>query len=58
MDAPLQARLCRLLARAFDGVRYDTGDRLGFIDATLAFALKRPELQKSVRELLQKHLKT
>jgi UTP--glucose-1-phosphate uridylyltransferase len=46
----------RLLAYAFDGVRYDTGDRLGFIDATLAFALKRPELKAGVRELLQKHM--
>jgi UTP--glucose-1-phosphate uridylyltransferase len=47
----------KLLAYAFDGVRYDTGDRLGFIDATIAFALKRPELRDGVRELLQKHLK-
>lgn len=47
----------RLLAHAFEGTRYDTGDRLGFIDATLAFALKRPELRHGVRELLQKYLK-
>jgi UTP--glucose-1-phosphate uridylyltransferase len=45
-----------LLAHQFDGTRYDTGDRLGFIDATLAYALKRPELAGSVRELMRKHL--
>ncbi len=46
----------KLFAYRFDGIRYDTGDRLGFIDATLAFALKRPELASGVRELMQKHL--
>lgn len=46
----------KLLAYQFDGTRYDTGDRLGFIDATLAFALRRPELAAGVRELMQKHL--
>jgi UTP--glucose-1-phosphate uridylyltransferase len=45
-----------LLAHAFDGTRYDTGDRIGFIDATLAFAMKRPELADAVRVLMQKHL--
>jgi UTP--glucose-1-phosphate uridylyltransferase len=47
----------RLLAHAYQGTRYDTGDRLGFIDATLAFALKRPGLRSGVLEILQKHLK-
>lgn len=51
------ARRERLLAYAYEGVRYDTGDRLGFIDATVAFALKRPELRAGVMEILQKHLK-
>ena len=43
----------KLLAYAFDGVRYDTGDRLGFIDATLAFALKRPDLADAFRRYLE-----
>lgn len=47
----------RLLAYQFEGIRYDAGDRLGFIDATLAYALKRPELAPGVQELLKKHLK-
>lgn len=52
----LLAERDRLLAYQFEGDRYDTGDRLGFIDATLAFALKRPELAAGVRELMRKHL--
>ncbi|MBS1962274.1 MAG: UTP--glucose-1-phosphate uridylyltransferase GalU [Bdellovibrionales bacterium] len=46
----------KLFAYAFDGTRYDTGDRLGYIDATLAYALKRPELAADVRALMKKHL--
>ncbi|MCM2322241.1 MAG: UTP--glucose-1-phosphate uridylyltransferase GalU [Oligoflexia bacterium] len=46
----------KLLAYQFEGTRYDTGDRLGFIDATLAFALRRPELAEGVRQIMTKHL--
>ena len=46
----------RLLAYQFEGKRYDTGDRLGFIDATLAYALKRPELVDGVVSLMKKYL--
>jgi UTP--glucose-1-phosphate uridylyltransferase len=46
----------KLLAFQYEGDRYDTGDRLGFIDATLTFALRRPELAPGVRALLEKHL--
>ncbi len=53
----LLAQSEKLLAYVFEGTRYDTGDRLGFIDATLAFALKRAELAPSVLELMQKHLR-
>jgi UTP--glucose-1-phosphate uridylyltransferase len=52
----LLARREKLFAYQFDGIRYDTGDRLGFIDATLAYALKRPELAPGVREVMKKHL--
>ena len=45
-----------LMAYQFEGTRYDTGDRLGFIDATLAYALKRPELAESVYGLMTKYL--
>lgn len=52
----LLAQREKLYAYVFEGTRYDTGDRLGFIDATLAFALRRPELAGGVRELMKKHL--
>lgn len=45
-----------LLAFEFEGTRYDAGDRLGFIDATLAFALRRPDLADGVRGLMRKYL--
>jgi UTP--glucose-1-phosphate uridylyltransferase len=54
----LLAQRDKLYAYAFEGTRYDTGDRLGFIDATLAFALKRPELAPGVRALMEKHLQS
>lgn len=46
----------KLFAYEFDGTRYDTGDRMGYIDATIAFALKRPDLKEDMKKLLQKHL--
>lgn len=45
-----------LIAYEFDGIRYDTGDRLGFIEATIAHALKRPELRKGVKRIVKKFL--
>lgn len=45
-----------LLAYLFDGRRYDTGDKLGFIEATVAFALKRPDLADGVRKILSEYL--
>ena len=51
----LLAQRERLLAYRYEGTRYDTGDKLGYIDATLAFALRRPDLAEGVRELLKKH---
>ena len=35
-----------------DGVRYDTGNPLGLIRATLHFALQRPELAAGLREII------
>lgn len=32
----------------FEGIRYDVGDKFGFIKATVDFALDRPELKDSV----------
>jgi UTP--glucose-1-phosphate uridylyltransferase len=52
----LLAQREKLLAYQYEGTRYDTGDRLGFIDATLAFALRRPELAPGVLEIMEKHM--
>ncbi len=45
-----------LLAYLFDGRRYDTGDKLGYIEATIAFALKRPDLADGVRKILAEYM--
>jgi UTP--glucose-1-phosphate uridylyltransferase len=42
-----------LLGYRFEGDRYDAGDRLGYLRANIAFALKRPELAEPLRALLR-----
>ncbi len=37
----------------FDGVRHDAGDKLGFLIATVEFALKRTELEPKFKEYLR-----
>jgi len=37
----------------FDGVRHDAGDKLGFLKATVQFALKRPDLGGPFRDWLK-----
>ena len=41
-----------LYACEIDGVRHDTGNKPGFLRATVYFALRRPELAASLREYL------
>lgn len=50
-----------MYAYNFEGRRYDVGDKLGFLEATVDFALKRQELKdvfpeylKSVNDKLEK----
>ncbi len=38
----------------FEGKRYDAGDKLGFLKATVEFALKRPDLGGPFREYLNR----
>jgi UTP--glucose-1-phosphate uridylyltransferase len=40
----------------FQGTRYDCGDRVGFLEANIAFALESPDLGPKVREALAKLL--
>jgi UTP--glucose-1-phosphate uridylyltransferase len=37
----------------FEGKRHDTGDKLGFLKATVEFALKRPDLGGPLRQFLK-----
>jgi UTP--glucose-1-phosphate uridylyltransferase len=37
----------------FTGEHYDIGDKLGFVRATVAYALKRPDLKNQLREFLR-----
>ena len=51
--------LCHLLQTekifgfVFEGKRHDTGDKLGFLKATIEFALKRPDLGHDLRQWLR-----
>ncbi len=38
----------------FEGVRYDAGDKFGFIQATIDFALDRPELRPQLIDYIKK----
>jgi UTP--glucose-1-phosphate uridylyltransferase len=42
-----------LYACEVQGVRHDTGNKLGFLKATVYFALKRPDLAQPFREFLE-----
>ncbi|MGD6776439.1 UTP--glucose-1-phosphate uridylyltransferase GalU [Sutcliffiella horikoshii] len=44
----------RVLAYQFGGVRYDVGDKFGFIKATVDFALDREDLKDDVKAYLNK----
>jgi UTP--glucose-1-phosphate uridylyltransferase len=44
----------KVFAYTFDGIRHDTGDKLGFLKATVEFALKRPDLGADLRDYLRK----
>ena len=42
-----------MYAYNFEGRRYDVGDKLGFLQATVEYALKREELKDDFREYLK-----
>jgi UTP--glucose-1-phosphate uridylyltransferase len=43
-----------VLAYAFEGRRYDCGSKLGYLEATVEFGLRHPELGRSFGEYLQR----
>lgn len=38
----------------FEGIRYDCGSKLGYLQATIAYALKHPEIEVNFRDYLKK----
>jgi UTP--glucose-1-phosphate uridylyltransferase len=40
-------------ALRFQGKRYDCGSKLGYVEATIAYALKHPEIAHDIKSLLQ-----
>jgi UTP--glucose-1-phosphate uridylyltransferase len=44
----------QVLAYEFDGKRYDCGSKLGYLEATIQYALKHDELKDDFREYLRK----
>jgi UTP--glucose-1-phosphate uridylyltransferase len=43
----------RIFGYEFEGIRYDLGDRVGFISAQIGFGLKRPDLAERLRAYLR-----
>ncbi len=39
----------------YEGRRFDCGDKIGFLEAQIAFALKRPDLAPEVREFMKRY---
>lgn len=39
----------------FDGRRFDCGDKVGFLEATMAFAVARPDIGEAAREIARRH---
>ena len=46
----------KIVAYEFEGVRHDTGNPLGWLKATLAFALNHPDIGPQLKEYLRKLL--
>lgn len=46
-------KLQPVYALEFEGKRYDCGNKLGYLEATIAYALKHPELSKSFKQSLR-----
>ncbi|WP_338241874.1 UTP--glucose-1-phosphate uridylyltransferase GalU [Aurantiacibacter hainanensis] len=45
-------------AVTFEGRRYDCGSKLGFVEATLALAMERPDMGEEVRRMAKRLLET
>ena len=45
-----------MYAHRLHGTRYDAGNPVGLLQAAVALALRRPEMESQVREVLNKEL--
>mgnify|MGYP000120851412 CR=1 FL=1 len=52
-----RAREGRMMGLVFEGERFDAGDKYGFLEATVHYALKHPELGPRFREMVREKLK-
>ena len=53
----MQAQAGRCYGLRFSGIRYDTGNPLGLLTTSIAYALKRPDIAPALREYMQEALK-
>ncbi|AFM02141.1 UDP-glucose pyrophosphorylase [Desulfitobacterium dehalogenans ATCC 51507] len=51
------AKFQEILAYEFDGQRYDVGDKLGFVQATIEYALRREDLSEPLMQYLKQLVK-
>lgn len=60
-EVQLTDAMAKMIGRApfhglrYEGRRFDCGDKVGFLEAQIAFALKRPDLAPAVREFLKNY---
>lgn len=52
------ARFQEILAYEFDGQRYDVGDKLGFVQATIEYALRREDLAEPLMRYLKQRVES
>jgi UTP--glucose-1-phosphate uridylyltransferase len=45
----------RVVAYAFDGRRFDCGNKLGYLEATVELGLKHPEVGEGFRRYIAAH---
>jgi UTP--glucose-1-phosphate uridylyltransferase len=45
-----------VLAYKYDGTRFDCGSKLGYLKATVEFALRHPEVSAGFRAYLEEHM--
>ena len=53
----LMERKTKVYGRVFAGTRYDIGDKLSFLEATVEFGLRRPEFKKAFSAWLKETLR-